>query len=502
MQTGEWRFCATHLFLAKIKLMTGARAEKLQELFAPLFYPKSIAVVGVSHNPLKIGSMWLKGIIDAGFTGKVFAVNPRGGRIAGLTVFSNIREIPETIDYVIVTIPRENVPGLLDDCAARNVKFVHFFTAGFGELGDMTACQLESILVKKARLGGFRIIGPNCIGVYSAEARVPYGPAGKIGEPGPVGFIVQSGGIGEKLMELGFARGIRYNKGVSFGNGIDLDSADFLEYMGIDPKVSVIGMYVEGTRDGRRLIETIKAVTPIKPVVALKAGRTEVGATAAKSHTGSLASFPAVWSAMFRQYGVVEVRNVDEMADSLLIFQHFKEWHGRGIAIIGGLVDGGGGISVTAADVCAEYGLEIVPLTPETQQKLSQLLGQVGSILHNPVDVSQANGNPATIRKALEAVIHDISVDMVIIQEDIGILYKYLPEVIINEINSMLIELRAQYNKPIVIILPPGLFEEKRMKAEQEFNRASIPVFPSVERAAKAIVNLKFYSNFKRGLGN
>lgn len=482
--------------------MSEIRVEELQQQFAPIFYPRSIAVVGVSHNPLKIGSMWLKGIVDAGFSGKIFAVNPRGGEISGFTLFHSIKEIPEAVDYVIVTIPRENVPSLLDDCAARNVKVIHFFTAGFSELGDTAACQLEGTLVDKARLGGFRIIGPNCIGVYSAEARVPYGPAGKIGEPGSVGFIVQSGGIGEKLMELGFARGIHYNKGVSFGNGIDLDSSDFLRYMGIDPKISVIGMYLEGTRDGRRLVETIKAVAPTKPIVALKAGRTEAGATAARSHTGSLASSPAIWSAVFRQYGVVEVRNVDEMADSLLIFQHLKEWVGSGIAVVGGLIDGGGGISVTAADVCAEHGLNIVPLAPETQRKLSQLLGQVGSILHNPIDVSQANGNPVTIRKALDIIMHDPSIDMVVVQEDIGILYKYLPEVIINEINSMFIELKAQSNKPIVMVLPSGLAEEKRMQAEQKFSKASIPVFPSMERAAKAIAGIKFYSRFKRGFGD
>ncbi len=480
--------------------MSENRAEQLQQQFTPLFYPKSIAVVGVSHNPLKIGSMWLKGIIDAGFRGKVFAVNPRGGEISGLTVFRSIKEIPEPVDYVVVTIPRENVPGLLDDCAAKKVKVVHFFTAGFGELGDIAASRLENILIEKARFGGFRIIGPNCIGIYSAEARVPYGPAGKIGEPGPVGFVVQSGGVGEKLMELGFARGIHYNKGVSFGNGIDLDGADFLEYMGIDPKISVIGMYIEGTRDGRRLAETLKTVAATKPVVALKAGRTKAGATAARSHTGSLASSPAIWSAMFKQYGVVEVRNVDEMADSLLIFQHFREWDGKGIAIVGGLIDGGGGISVTAADACTEHGLNIVPLAPETQRKLSQLLGRVGSILHNPVDVSQANGNPMMIRKALETVVQDGSVDLVIIQEDIGILYKYLPEVIIEEINSMFMELRTQYSKPMVLVMPPGLAEDKRVKIEQKLSKASIPVFPSMERAAKAVANLRFYSCFKRGL--
>jgi len=490
------------LFWDKIKYMLEYTREQLWQQFLPLFYPKSIAIVGVSHNPLKIGTLWLKGIIDAGFPGRIFPVNPRGGEIFGLKILPSLRDIPEIVDYVIVTIPRENVSGLLDDCAAKNVKAVHFFTAGFGELNDVAGYRLESILLEKARHGGFRIIGPNCIGVYCPEARVPYGPAGKIGKSGSVGFISQSGGIGEKLVELGFARGIHYNKGISFGNGIDLDSADFLQYMGVDPAVSVIGMYIEGTRDGRRLLKAMTTVAPVKPIVALKAGRTETGAVAARSHTGSLTSAAAIWSAMFRQCGVIEVHNIDEMADSLLIFQFLREWDGRGIAIIGGLIDGGGGISVTAGDVCAEHGLDVMPLTLETQQELSQLLGRVGSILHNPVDVSQANGNPAIIKKALELVINDPNIDLTIIQEDIGILHKYLPEVIVSEINAMFIDLKAKYHKPMVMVLPPGLAEAERGQIEQEFNKASIPVFPSMERAAKAIANLKYYSSFKQGLRN
>jgi acyl-CoA synthetase (NDP forming) len=477
-------------------------AQQLQQQLARIFYPRSIAVVGVSQNPLKIGSMWLKALMDAGFSGQIYPVNPRGGEIFGLRILRNLVEIPGPVDYVIVTIPRENVPGLLNDCVAKGVKAIHFFTAGFGELGDESARKLEGILLEKAQQGGFRIIGPNCIGIYSAEAKIPYGPAGKIGKSGSVGFISQSGGVGEKLTELGFARGIHYNKGVSFGNGIDLDSADFLEYMGADPSISVVGMYLEGTRHGRRLFETMRAVAPVKPIVACKAGRTDVGANTAKSHTGSLSSSPAIWSAMLKQCGVVEVYDVDEMADSLLIFQHLSGWSGKNVAIVGGLIDGGGGISVTAADTCAAKGLDVPPLSADARQKLSQLLGHVGSILHNPIDVSQANGNPATIREALETIMNDMSIDMMIVQEDIGILHKYLPKAMVHEISELFIELKAKYTKPIVMVLPPGLAEEERVRTEKKFSEASIPVFPSMERAAKAIANLKFYSDFRRGFHN
>jgi len=462
--------------------------------FEPIFYPKSIAVVGVSQNVFKISYLWLKAIIDAGFSGSIYPINPRGGELLGLKVYSSIRDVPEVVDYVIVSIPREAVPELMDDCANK-VKAVHFFTAGFSETGDSMGRRLEEEIVRKARDGGFHIIGPNCIGTYCPEGKVPYGPSGRIGTAGSVGFISQSGGIGEKLVEVGLARGINYSKGISFGNGIDLDSADYMEYMTADPSVSIIGVYLEGTRNGRRLFTTMKEVARVKPLVVWKAGRTDVGAAAAMSHTGSLASSAAVWSAALRQCGAIEVKNVEELVDTLLIFRQLGQWRGggSGIAVLGGLADGGGGISVSASDACAELGLRVPPLSVETRQKLTGLLGQVGSILHNPVDVSQAGSNPSVIREALTFILADSSIDLVIIQEDAGILLRYFSQEWVQEINDVFIDLRTSQDKPLVVVLPPGTAEPQRVEIEQMLAQVSIPVFPSMEQAAKAIANLNEY---------
>lgn len=483
--------------------MTELSQKELLQEFEPIFYPKSIAVVGVSQTMLKPGSFWFKTIVDAGFNGAIYPINPRGGEVLGLKVYPSLREIPGPVDYVIVSIPRQAVPGLLDDCAAKKVKAVHFFTAGFSEMGDATGHKLEEQMVRKAREGGFRIIGPNCIGTYCPESKVPYGPGGKIGKIGSVGFISQSGGVGEKLIELGVARGIDYNKGISFGNGIDLDSPDFMEYMAIDPKISVIGAYLEGTRNGHRLFDTMKAVVKVKPLIVWKAGRTDVGAVAAMSHTGSLASSAAIWSATLRQCGVIEVSSVDELADTLLIFQQLGRYDGSGssVAVIGGLADGGGGISVSAGDACAESGLNIPPLHAKTRQKLSGLLGQVGSILRNPVDVSQSGSNPSTIKEVLELILADSTIDLVIIQEDIGVFLKYLPWELAQAVNAVFIDLRAKQHKPIVVVLPPGATEAERLEIERALTQASIPVFSTMERAAKAIMNLSQYSRFQTSVG-
>jgi acyl-CoA synthetase (NDP forming) len=467
--------------------------EKLKA-FEPIFYPKSIAVVGASAASIKAGSLWVWSLKSAGFPGLIYPVGASGGRIADLEIFPNLRLIPGEVDYVIVSIPRQSVLELLDDCAAKNVKAVQFFTAGFSEVDAQQGRKLEEQMLEKARQGNIRIIGPNCIGVYCPEHKIPF-LLGILGESGPVGFVSQSGGIATKLVTIGIARHINYSKVVSFGNGIDLDASDFLQYLAADPKTKVIGAYLEGTRNGARLFNTMKEVAKVKPLVVWKGGRTEAGAQAAMSHTGSLASSAAIWSAMLKQAGAIEVHSLEELTDTLLIFQQLRQWQGNSAAIIGGLADGGGGNSVAAGDACMENGLKVPPLSFETKQKLSELLGEVGSILRNPVDVSQAQFRGlAALFQAIDVIARDTVIDIVLIQEDIDILLPIYAGKGLEEINEFFIELGSRQNKPIIVVLPPGSAEPERLQIEQKLLAASIPVFCSMERAAKAIYRLNQYS--------
>jgi acyl-CoA synthetase (NDP forming) len=467
--------------------------QKLKE-FEPIFYPKSIAVIGVSATSIKIGSVWVHDLRSAGFPGPVYAVGSSGGRIGDLEIFPSLRLVPGDIDYVIVAVPRQSALELLDDCAAKNVKAVHFFTAGFSEMDTRQGRKLEEQMLERAQQGNVRIIGPNCIGPYCPEHRIPF-PMGILGEEGSVGFISQSGGIATKLVTIGIARHIYYSKGVSFGNGIDLDASDFLQYLAADPKTKVTGAYLEGTRAETRLLNTMKEVAKAKPLVVWKGGRTEAGAQAAMSHTGSLPSSAAIWSGMLRQAGAVEVHSLEELTDTLLIFQQFGHGQGTRAAIIGGLADGGGGNSVAAGDGCMENGLEIPPLSSDTRQKLSDLLGEVGGIFCNPVDVSQAQfrGIP-TLLQAIDLIVKDTISDVVLVQEDVEILLPIYSRKGLEDINEFIIELGRRQHKPIVIVLPPGSVEAERLEIEQRLLAASVPVFCSMERAAKAIFRLNQYS--------
>jgi len=469
--------------------------EKLKEL-EPVFHPRSIAVVGASATSTKAGTVWVWALKSAGFPGLIYPVGSSGGRIGDLEILPNLRLAPGEVDYVIVAIPRQSVLELLDDCVAKNVKAVQFFTAGFSEMDAQQGRKLEEQMLERARRGRIRIIGPNCIGVYCPEHGIPF-LVGMPGESGSVGFVSQSGGIATKLATIGIARHINYSKGVSFGNGIDLNASDLLQYLAADPKTKVIAAYLEGTRDGTRLFNTMKEVARVKPLVVWKGGRTEAGAQAALSHTGSLVSSSAIWSAMLKQAGAIEVSSLEELTDALLVFQQFGHLQGPRAAIIGGLADGGGGNSVAAGDACMENGLKVPTLSSETREKLSELLGEVGGIFGNPVDVSQAQFRGlAALFQAIDLVAADAVIDIVLIQQDIDILLPIYSREGLEEINEFLIELGRRQNKPIVVVLPSGSAEPERLQIEQKLLAASVPVFCSMERAAKAIYRLGQYSRY------
>jgi acyl-CoA synthetase (NDP forming) len=464
--------------------------------FEPIFYPKSIAVVGASSQENKMGSRWVKGLISAGFPGPVYPVASNGGTVWGLKIFPDLKLIPDEVDYVIASIPRRAVLGFLDDCVAKKVKAVQFFTAGFSETGKTQWRELEQQMLAKTRENGIRIIGPNCLGVYCPEHKIPCGPSpvGKIGISGSVGFVSQSGSIANKLVEIGIARHINYSEGVSFGNGIDLDASDFLQYLAADSKTTVVGAYLEGTRNGCRLFSVMKEVAKIKPLVIWKGGRTEVGAQAAISHTGSLASSAAIWSAAIEQAGAIEVHSLEELTDSLLIFQQLGRCKGGNVAVIGGLADGGGGISVSAGDTCMEVGLELPALSSKTREKLANLLGEVGSILRNPVDASAAQFHGlSTLFQTIELVAEDSIIEFLLIQEDVDVFLAYFSGEELKEMNDFFVEFRNRQNKPLVLVLPSGSAEQERLGIEKMLLEASIPVFCTMERAARAIMSTKKY---------
>ncbi len=458
--------------------------------FEATFHPKSIAVVGASSDERKSGAKWVLGLKAAGYEGAVYPVSAGGGSIAGLDIFTSLSSVPGDVECVIASIPARSVLQLLDECIAKRVRVVQFFTAGFSETGSTEGESLEREILKRVSNSGLRIIGPNCIGSFCPQCHIPLGPSslGRTGLAGHVSFVSQSGGIAAKLVEYGIARQIRFSKGVSVGNSIDLDASDFIRYFVHDEATHVIGAYLEGTRDGRRLFASLRQACAVKPTVIWKGGRTEAGAEAAMSHTGSLASSAPVWSAMLQQAGAIEARSLEELADCLLLLQQLGPVHVRKVAIVGGLADGGGGISVSGSDACNDNALAVPPLESTTRERLLDLIGEVGSILRNPVDVSPAQFRGLeTLFEAIRVVASDASSDLVIVQEDVDIMHSFLGIAETREVNEFLTRLPRETEKPMAVVLPGGAAELHRVEVENQLLAAGIPVFPAMSRAARAI---------------
>jgi len=466
-----------------------------------IFFPRSIAVVGASPNKFKAGTAYVRALLSADYRGKIYPVTSSGGQVLGLKAYPKVSDIPGEVDYVIISVPAQAVPEVLDDCAIKGVKVVQLFTAGFIELGDEGGRRLEQQVVARARQGGFRVIGPNCLGISHPAHGMPLGPSTLMAESGTVGLISQSGGHATKLISQGIARGIGFSKAVSLGNACDLDIADFLEYLAADPETSTIGAYIEGIKDGQRWLKVASEAARLKPLVIWKGGSTEGGAKAAGSHTGALASADAIWAAAIKQARAVRVDNGDEWADVLLGFQHLPRYLGGGVAIIAGLTDGGGGDSVLAADSLLGAGLPVPNFTKETLAGLGKLLPRAGSIFSNPLDVSQAGGRAELHQKAYRLAAADPGIELILIIAYVDEIVRSLPAGSLESMIDLWTRLKVEQPKPVVLVLPPGLAEPERLKTQLKLSRAGIPVLPSLPRAAQSLAKIARYYKGQAPLG-
>ena len=464
----------------------------LEEL-RPVFYPRSIAVVGASSDEDKSGTQFLRALVKAGYTGALYPVNRSGERSCGLPAFTSLRFIPEEVDYVVVAIPRSTVLPLLDDCAAKGVKAVQLFTAGFRETSTDAGVQLEREMVTRARRGGFRIIGPNCIGIYNPSMRIPYGPLSQIGEPGSVGFISQSGGHGGRFVELGIERRINFSKLVSFGNGADLDCVDFLEYFAADPETTLIGAYLESVERGTRFMDLIRQTSKRKPIIVWKGGRSPAGSETAISHTGALSSSYSVWKGAMAQAGAIAVESLDELADTVISLEAIGPATGGRAAIVCGLGGGGGGESVLAADVFGSRGLKILPFTEKTRLGIGALLPGAGTILRNPLDLGGILPKPEVLEKVMSLVLDDENVDFLVVQEHLGKLMKTLLGDELSALNQTLVASQRARNKPLLVVAPAWARTEPALEIEDQLRRKGVPVYRSFESAAGSINRVAGY---------
>jgi acyl-CoA synthetase (NDP forming) len=286
-----------------------------------IFEPKTVAIVGASSTPNKIGNIIIKNFIESKFSGKVYPINPKYTEMFGLKCYSNVSEINGKIDCVIIATPAETVPQIMEQCAAKKVGGVVILSGGFEEVKRN---DLSDKIKQIALDNDIPVVGPNCLGVYNPYSKVDsvFLPSYKLERPkaGGIAFISQSGAVGSTVMDLSAFYGMGISKFISYGNSTVLDESDYLEYLAKDKNTQIIILYMEGAKDGRKLLETMKKVNKIKPIIALKAGKGSGGAAAAKSHTGNIAGSYVAYQAAFKQSKVTEAEGINELFEFVKIF--------------------------------------------------------------------------------------------------------------------------------------------------------------------------------------
>ncbi|RLC93324.1 MAG: hypothetical protein DRI39_06045 [Chloroflexi bacterium] len=463
-----------------------------------IFHPRAIAVVGASGAPYNINTqMFLDSLIHFGFPGQVYPINPNFQEISGLKVYPSIMEVPGPVDLVTSLVPARATPQLLRECVAKGVRAIQLFTAGFAETGEEEGRQLQEELVRIARTGGVRVIGPNCVGIYCPESRVSYA-SDFPKEPGKVAFITQSGGYSYLAIRMGAARGVRFSKTVSFGNASDLNECELLEYLAGDRDTSIIAAYIEGTRDGRRLLRALRDAASKKPVIITKKGRTEAGARGASSHTGALAGDDAIWDVALRQAGAIRVEDVEEVIDLLVTFLFLPLPKGRKAVVVGV----GGGVGVRASDECESGGLKLPRIPDDLRAQLNRYVPLAGAMLRNPVDVLAEPHGDVVWMPILKALDSWDEADMMLwhFSPDMEPLRGQVIQDLMVQLRGSMLKSFSSVSKPKAVSVhavetSEGLGE---MNAIRDMCRENgVAFYPSLYRAARAISRCMDYHRWR-----
>jgi acyl-CoA synthetase (NDP forming) len=443
-----------------------------------LFNPKSVAIVGVPRG-LKTGKLFLMALLDQGFPGRIYPVHPEAEEIDGLKAYASVSDIPGPVDLAIVLVPHHRTLSIVRECATKAVKGAVLFTAGYKETDTAEGKALEAELVRIARASGMRLIGPNCMGLYSPKTGLSFFPQ-LPKEPGPVGIISHSGSLANILCHMAPEKGLRFSKAVSLGNECDLTSADFLAYLGSDPDTRVIGIYLEGIKDGPLFLNSLRKASLKKPVILWKLGMTPEGRRAAASHTGALAGSRQIWEGVVRQGGAVPVVGFEAWVDALVGFSLLPSTLGERMAII----SGPGGLAVSAAEACGSAGLRLAELLPKTRSTLAEIIPPTGTSVRNPIDVGlSASLDVEIYMRTARTAASDPGVDAVVIA-GIGLSQEA------NQLyTESLIAAHKDLQKPFLMVNIPGF---DRAFA-QRFCEAGIPFFETAERAMGAYARVRRY---------
>jgi len=451
------------------------------------FNPRCVVVVGDS----KQGEFHLLRSLSE-FKGRLYSVqiNPETIReieALGIKNYTSLLDVPEPVDLVIVAVPRKVTPKILGDCIRKDVGVALIFTAGFAETNTEEGIRLERQLVEMAEEASLHVIGPNCRGIFNPAIGLKQLEGQYSGVSGPVGLISQSGGHALSFAFEAHLEGVDISKSVSFGNGVVLDSPDYLEYFGGDHEVETIAMYLEGVKDGRKFLRVLKEVAARKPVVIWRGGWTEAGGRAIASHTASLAVPQAVWEAVIKQSGAIMVEGMEELVDTLKALFHLPPVRGERVAVVGGA----GGDSVAITDILSRFGLKVPLLTQKSYDELDTFFSLVGGSYRNPVDTDIGRNRPQ-LERIMQILAQDENIDSILLLSRVAHLFA-------NELQRVdvaaAVNTRKKTAKPVLAVVRYSTPEHMAQAIEEKqlFQAGGVPVFPTMERGACALKNVVDY---------
>lgn len=449
-----------------------------------VFYPRSVAVVGSKQVD---NHSWLRNILP--FKGPKYHVNIdedewASAEALGFANYASILDVPGDVDFVTISVPAQVVPRVLRDCIAKKVIGVHLYTAGFSETGTEEGFRLEKQIIDMARAAGLLVVGPNCVGVFNPEAGFGVNMGGYHGSHGDLAFISQSGSQAGGFAKASLAHGMKVSKVVSMGNGIILDSPDYLEYFAQDPDTKVIGMYLEGVRDGRRFFNVLRELGPQKPVLVWKVGETEDAARAVSVHSTSQTTKPEIWDAMLRQCGAVKVENLDDLLETAKLLLGMPAVTSNRV----GILALSGGHSTEMSNVFSKAGLVVPRLAEASYRRILEHFNVVGSTYANPLE-GRTLSDPVNMNNVLDVLNEDPNIDVIVHEISVGMrsgkvnLYR-------GHGVEIMREFRARAKKPYMALMAPAFPRPPQEVADavyDELTKAGIPTVIGAPNAARAL---------------
>lgn len=442
-----------------------------------IFRPRAVAVIGASRRPGSIGREVLRNLVEGGFSGKVFPVNPHTDVVHSIKCYKSVGSIPDPVDLAVIVVPKQYVPRAMEQCAKKGVGGVVVITAGFKETGPEGA-ELEGRILQIARRHGMRIVGPNCMGIQNAEADVRLNASfGRtFPKPGPVAFVSQSGAMGEAILAHADALNLGVTMFVSMGNRADVSANDLLEYWGEEDAIRCITLYLESFGNPRNFVPNARRVSRTKAIVTVKSGRSKAGALAASSHTGALAGADVAADAILKDCGVQRVDTVGALFDVALALSRLEVPKGNRVAVL----TNAGGPAILATDALVASGLEMAPLRARTREKLRDMLVPEASV-RNPIDMV-AGATADNYRRALRLLLADATVDMVLVI--------FVPPVTHDpvQVARVLFDEAKESDKPVVgcFMSRDEVMKDIALQTDQDW----VPVYLYPESAVRALAAL------------